>query len=104
MPAGLQIDQAAADLADIVVALEMGLQPRNAQRLQAGAGQERIAARAVRVGDRVLEQTVREDHVRTHELAAACDLVLDERAVVDTELELQRRRAAAGLAVTAGRK
>ena len=51
--------------------------------------------------DGVLEQAMREDHIRAHQLAAAGHLVLHERSVVRAELELQLRRAPAGLAAAA---
>jgi hypothetical protein len=58
----------------------------------------------MRLGDRVLQQAVGEDHVRAHQLAAAGDLVFDERAVVDAELEVQIGRAPARLARAARRQ
>jgi hypothetical protein len=75
----------------------LGLEP---ELLDAGLGQKRVASDARLPGDRVLQQAVGDDHVRTDELDRAHDPLLRVLAVVDYELELERLDAAAGLART----
>jgi hypothetical protein len=98
LPARPQVDQSAAHLADVLIALHVGNEAGKSQRVRACIGYQRVAAQPVRLGDRVLEQPMGHDHVGPDQLAAPSDIVLDERAVVGTELEIELWRAPAGVA------
>ena len=71
--------------------------------VDAGLADERVGVDAQPLDDLVLEQPVGDDDVRPQELLAAGDLLVDGRAVVDDELEVEVRDADAGVALARGR-
>ena len=71
--------------------------------VDAGLAEERVGRDAQRLDDLVLEQPVDDDHVRPEELLAAGDRLLDRRAVMDHELEVEVRDPDAGVALARGR-
>ena len=74
-----------------------------ARRVDAGLREERVRRDTQLFDDVVLEQPMDDDHVRADELLAAGHRLVDRRAVVDDELEVEVGDADARVAL-AGRR
>ncbi len=92
-PATLEIEHPARHVADPVVGLGVRPHPER-DGVEPGGVDARLADQRVRLDAQrldhvVLEQPMDDDHVRPDELLLAGDLVLDRRAEVDDELEVE---------------
>jgi hypothetical protein len=107
LPGRLQIAHPAGHVADDVdrflvrdQALGRGI---DAHGLDAGIGIERVGMAPETLVDGVLQEAMHDDHIGAGELLAAGHLVLDERAVMRDELDVQILHLGAGLAGAGGR-
>ena len=92
------------DLADPVVRLGVAAHAERRRvevgRVDAGLAEQRVRLDPQLLDDVVLEQPVDDDHVRAQQLLAAGDLLVDRRAVMDDELEVEVGDPDAGVAWT----
>ena len=107
LPAALEVMRPGGHLADPVVGLRV---PEHAERgrIDVGGIDARLADQGVRahaqpIHDVVLQEPMRNDHVRTQQLLASRDLLVHRDPVVDDELQVQIRDLDAGIALARGR-